>query len=166
MQTIVYICSAFMLIFSVYAVMNKSIIKSAIGLALTSASLAAMMYAMEARWSAIFELSVCSGFVTVVFISGISLAHSPKIEDRSTYKSNERNRWLPLVLMIVGIVLVAAALILGVEAPELAGELSNDFRNTFWNTRQVDIWGQIAVILCGGIAVVVLLRMESNGGEK
>lgn len=166
MQSVVVICAAFMLIFSVYAVMNKSIIKSAIALALTSVSLAAMMYAMEAKWSAIFELSVCSGFVTVVFISGISLTHSPKVENRSAYKSNERNRWLPLVLLLVGIALVAAALILGLDTPELAESLSNNFTESFWNTRQADIWGQIAVILCGGIAVVVLLRMENRGGEK
>lgn len=149
-----------MLAFGVYAVMERSILRSAIGLALASASLAAMLYTMSARLAAVFELSVCSGLVTVIFIAGISLSHSPKMEVKKEYHDRERNRYLPVVLLCAGAVLVAAALALHLAAPQLTADASENVREVFWNTRQADIWGQIALILCGGVAVAVLFREE------
>ena len=46
------------------------------------------------------------------------------------------------------------------ERMERLGVREEDFRETFWNSRQADILGQIAAILAGGIAVVVLFRNE------
>lgn len=160
METIVYISAGFMLAFGVYAVMERSILRSAIGLALASASLAVMLYAMSARLAAVFELSVCSGLVTVIFIAGISLSHSPKMEVKKEYHDRERNRHLPLVLIAVGGTLVAAAMVLHFAQPQFAASAGQNVRDVLWNTRQADLWGQIALILCGGVAVAVLFREE------
>lgn len=150
-----------MLVFGVYAVMERSILRSAIGLAMASASLAVLLYVMTARLAAVFELSVCSGLVTVIFIAGISLSHSPKMEVKKEYHDRERNRYLPPVLLGVGAVLVAAALLLNLKAPQaVPGTGADDVRQLLWNTRQADLWGQIALILCGGVAVAVLFREE------
>ena len=160
MEIIIYICAGFMLLFGVYAVMERSILRSAIGLALASAALAAMLYAMSARLASVFELSVCSGLVTVIFIAGISLSHSPKMEVKKEYHDKERNRFLPLLLIVVGVVLVVAALVLNYAELQIVASVQENVRQVLWNTRQADLWGQIALILCGGVAVAVLFREE------
>ncbi|NJP40099.1 hypothetical protein HCH52_03415 [Oscillospiraceae bacterium HV4-5-C5C] len=161
MNTIIYISAGLMLIFGVYAVMEHSILRAAIGLALSSASLSVLLYVLGAHLAAVFELSVCSGLVTVIFIAGISLSHSPKMEIQKEYRDKERNRQLPLVLIGAGLLLVILALTLQLQTPQL-GEVAadQDVRDVLWGNRQADIWGQIALILCGGVAVAVLFREE------
>lgn len=162
MHAIVYLSAASMLGFGIYAVMSQSILRSAIGLALSSAALAVLLYALDAPWASVLEVSVCSGLVTIVFISGISLSRSPKLELQREYRDHERNKYLPAVLIGVGVALVLLALALGYEMPPMAEELNLDFRKVFWEMRQTDIWGQIAAVLCGGIAVAVLFRKEKE----
>lgn len=160
MHIIVYLCAGLMLICGVYAVMSRSILRSAIGLAFSSAALAVLLYAMNAPWASVLELSVCSGLVTVIFISGISLSHSPKMEIQREYQDHERSRHLPMLLIIIGVLLAALAIGLGDNEPQAAINTALSFKEVFWNTRQADIWGQIAAILCGGVAVAVLFREE------
>lgn len=160
MEVVGYICAGLMLCCGTYAVMNRSILRSAIGLALSSAALAALLYALGAKLAAVVELSVCSGLVTVIFIAGISLSHSPKVALQQEYRDRERSRALPFLLIGVGAGLVALALALGYESPGIAAELDMRVQEALWNTRQADIWGQIAAILCGGVAVAVLFREE------
>lgn len=162
MQAVVYLSAASMLFFGVYAVMSRSILRSAIGLALSSAALAVLLYALEAPWASVLELSVCSGLVTIIFISGISLSRSPKLELQKEFRDHERNKHLPVVLIGVGAALVILSLAIGFDMPPLAEDLNLDFRKVFWEMRQTDIWGQIAAVLCGGIAVSVLFRKEKE----
>lgn len=159
-MTIDLICAALMLAFGVYAVVSRSILRSAIGLALASVCLASMFYAMGAKLTAVFEVSVCSGLVTVIFIAGVSLSHSPKVELQSEYRDKERNRYLPVLLIAAGALMIAGALLLGGEPLTFAPDSGADVRNVLWNERQADVWGQIAAILCGGVAVAVLFREE------
>ena len=165
MNGIMLLCALLMLIFGVYAVMEHSILRSAIGLALSSAALAMMFYAMGAPLASVFELSVCSGLVTVIFISGISLSHSPKMEVKREFRDAERNRFLPLLLIALGAGLVAVSLSLGYPEVGFATGSATGFREVFWNSRQADVWGQIAAILCGGVAVAVLFREERRDHE-
>ncbi len=160
MRIIGIIAAALTLLFGVYAVMERSILRAAIGLALSSAALSVLLYDMGGALASMFELSVCSGLVTVIFISGISLSQSPKVEVRRAYRDRERNRYLPLVLVGIGGALVTTALLLGFEEPALAANTGANVREVFWDARQTDVWGQIAVILCGGVAVAVLFREE------
>ena len=159
-MTLDLICAALMLAFGVYAVVSRSILRSAIGLALASAALASMFYAMGAKLTAMFELSVCSGLVTVIFIAGVSLSHSPKVELQTEYRDKERNRYLPVLLIAAGGAMILGAVLLGGEPLTLAEPDGAEVRDLLWNTRQADIWGQIAAILCGGVAVAVLFREE------
>lgn len=165
MSDIAMISTVLMLVFGIYAVMEHSILRSAIGLALSSAALAVTFYALGAPIASVFELSVCSGLVTVIFISGISLSHSPKIEVQQEFKDKERNRFLPLVLILVGVVLVQISLSRGGNVPQIAENVPEKFNEVFWTTRQADVWGQIAAILCGGVAVAVLFREERRGKQ-
>lgn len=160
MEAIVYICTGAMLIFAILAVMLRSVLKSAISLALASASLGVLMYTLGAVWTALFEISVCSGLVTVIFISSISLSNTDKSELGKLYEDKERMSLLPVILIAGGIFLTAAAALhwFSLPAPIPAVTAANDFMEILWNNRQGDIWGQMIVVITGSIAVVALFK--------
>ena len=156
----VLIFAGLVLAFGVYAVASRSILHSAIGLALSSAMLSTVFYALGAELAAVFELSVCSGLVTVIFISGVSLSHSPKVELQSEYRDRERNRYLPALLIGGGAIMLILGFFIGSDALEFAADSADSVQEILWGSRQADVWGQIAAILCGGVAVKVLFREE------
>ena len=160
MEAIVYICLAAMLLFGILAVMHHSILKSAIWLALASASLGVLMYTMGAVWSALFEISVCSGLVTVIFVSAISLSNTDKSELGRIYEDRKRMSLLPVVLIAGGILLFAAAALQLFSVPDAAPAAAGaeDFAEIFWNSRQTDILGQMIVAITGSVAVVALFK--------
>lgn len=160
MEAIVYICLGLMLITGVLAVMLHSLTKSAIALAAASAALGIIMYELGSLWSALFEISVCSGLVTVILVSAISLSNADKKELEKIYENKKRMAFLPAVLIISGVVLVFAAVASVFTLPEIApvAEAVDDFREILWNYRQADVWGQIIVVITGAIAVVVLFK--------
>ncbi len=162
MDTIIYISLAFLLSFCFMAVKSRSILKSAIYLAAASAALAVVMFLLGATWAAVFEVSVCSGLVTVVFISSISLSNMKKEDVQKLYDDKKRMAYLPYVLLFGGFTVVAVALTKDINLTVLAQSTMEDFQSVFWTTRSADILGQITAILIGGIAVVVLLKEEAK----
>lgn len=160
MTAIVYTCLGLMLIFGVLAVMHHSMTKSAIALAIASAVLGIIMYALGSVWAAVFEISVCSGLVTVIFVSAISLSNADKNDLEKIYKTKKRMEVLPVILIGSGVVLVAAALAIGFSLPDgaLVTQAAGKFQEVFWNTRQTDIWGLIVIVLTGTTAIVVLFK--------
>lgn len=160
MEAAIYICLGLMFVFGVLAVMLRSLTKSAIALAAASALLAMIMYLLGSVWAAIFELSVCSGLVTVIFISAISLSRTDKKDLAALYEDRKRMAFLPAVLIISGVALVAMA-----ASPKFAMPLSiptadtvDTFREILWTHRQADIWGQVIVVLTGALTVVALFK--------
>jgi len=160
MEVIIYISLIFLLLFCIMAVMSRSILKSAIYLAAASATLGVVMYVSGAVWAAVFEVSVCSGLVTVIFISAISLSKMKKDEIQKLYDDKKRMALLPITLIIGGVILVVVALAKDFTLPSAAAAVSESFQEIFWNSRQADILGQIVAILAGGIAVVVLFKED------
>ena len=145
--------------------MTLNLLKSAIGLAVTSAILSLLLFLMAAPLAGVFELSVCAGLITVVFISVISLTKpltsaEARARDRSRVK---RFIFLPILIVIVGAGLYAlrpqmdlplppagifvggetvlAALKLGVHLAHRAGRISD---------HDVVVGGKLAWILAGG----------------
>lgn len=149
-----------MLIFGVMAVMFRSMIKSAIALAAASVMLGIIMYELNSVWSALFEVSVCSGLVTVIFISAISLSNTDKKDVEKQYMDKKRMKYLPVIMIVSGIILTVVAMVIGFSpvSPAPAAEVADNFREILWNHRQADIWGQIIVVLTGSVSVVVLFR--------
>lgn len=160
MEVIVYTCLGLMLIFGVMAVMLPSMTKSAIALAAASVALGIIMYELGSTWAALFEVSVCSGLVTVIFISAISLSNVEKKELEKVYEDKKRTALLPVILIISGVALVIAAMSAGVSLPQAnpAAKVADDLREILWNNRQADILGQIIIMITGSAAVVVLFR--------
>ncbi len=160
MDATLYVSLGCMLIFGVTAVMLHSMLKSSIALAVSSIALGIVMYSLGAVTAALFEISVCSGLVTVIFVCAISLSNIEKKDLGAVFKDKQRMAPLPVLLIAAGVVLILLALATGFSLPlaEIAAGVESSFRDVLWNQRQADIWGQIIVALTGAFAIVVLFR--------
>ncbi len=61
---------------AVAAVHLRDVLKGALALAGMSAVLSAVFYRMGASYAAMFELSVCAGFITVLLLAVIALTEA------------------------------------------------------------------------------------------
>ena len=160
----VIICLALMLVFGAAAAMLRSMLKATMALAMVSALLACVMFLMGATWAGLFELSVCVGLVTVVFISAISLTTPTRKDPEKVAEHKHRFAALPFILIFLGVAMIALFVIAKfdvVSTAETLGEVVT-FKEAFWNMRQADILGQIIIILAGALAVVILFK---EGGK-
>jgi len=155
MNSASYVCLGAMLLFGFFSVLSRHLINAAISLAAVSAACGVLMYVLGAHTAAIFEVSVCSGLVTVIFISAVSLSNG----DRQASAPEKRAHLLPIILIAIGAVLVIVSLLtgfsLGTRGP--VGSAAS-FDNVFWETRQADIFGQMVAILAGASAIVVFFK--------
>ncbi len=155
MNIAIYVCLGAMLLFGFFSVLSRHLINAAISLAAVSAACGVLMYVLGAHTAAIFEVSVCSGLVTVIFISAVSLSNG----DRQASAPEKRAHLLPIILIAIGAVLVIVSLLtgfsLGTRGP--VGSAAS-FDNVFWETRQADIFGQMVAILAGASAIVVFFK--------
>lgn len=143
---------------ALWTVMTRSLLRSAIGLALTSAMLTILMFRLHAPLAAVFELSVCSGLISVVFIATISLTQPMSQEKVLQHMKDrlERFWYLPILLVLTGIVLSFLNLKFNLILP--APEIEKDPRIVLWNQRPLDLLGQIIMLLTGAFGIVILFR--------
>ena len=155
MNVAIYACVGAMLVFGIFSVLSRHLINAAISLAAVSAACGVLMYVLGAHTAAIFEVSVCSGLVTVIFISAVSLSNG----DKQASAPEKRAHLLPIILVAAGAVLMIAAVLtgfsLGVPGPVAS---ARSFDNVFWETRQADIFGQMVAIIAGASAIVVFFK--------
>jgi len=147
-----------LLLAGIWSVMTLNLLKSAIGLAVTSAILSLLLFLMDAPLAGVFELSVCAGLITVVFIGAISLTKplthaEARVRDRSRM---QRFIFLPVLIVIVGAGLYTLGL--HIDLPLPPAEVETDVRQVLWNARRLDLVGQIIVILAGVFGVVILFK--------
>ncbi len=144
-----------------WTVMTPTVLRSVIGLALTSVVLTALMFQLRSPLAAVFELSVCAGLISAIFISTISLTQ-PDTDEGTVAVQKERLRrywYLPALLLLVGIA------VLGVKLPDFSPPVelkppaaSGDVRHVLWYIRQLDLFGQIVILLAGAFGVVALFK--------
>lgn len=142
-------------------VVFNNLLKAAITLALTSAILSIIMFVLQATLVAVFELSVCSGLITVVFISAISMtkvATKEELEEKQRLR-NKRFILLPVVLIASLTVLLLilwphissitqiGAVVSGVTAQDI-----------LWNKHQVDLLGQIVILIAGVFGIIIFFK--------
>jgi NADH-quinone oxidoreductase subunit J len=147
---------------ALWTVMTRSLLRSAIFLALTSIILTVLMFRLNSPLAAVFELSVCAGLISVLFVSTISLTQPLSQEDVIKHMRERMVRFwfLPALLFIVTV-----ALIVMVKKPVLqvaSPETIRDVRVVMWNLRPVDIVGQIIVLLTGAFGVVVFFKERAK----
>ena len=157
-----------MLLSCLWAVMARGLLRAAIALATTSVVLAIVMFRLDSPLAAVFELSVCAGLITVVFISAISLAE-PKSETQlraAMLARMKRYIMLPVLLVVVGACLaLLCSQPADLPAAAAAGAPALDVRNVLWNLRRLDLLGQVIIMLTGVFGVIVLFKGK-NANER
>ena len=148
---------------AVWTVLTARLLRSAIGLAITSAILTVLMFQLSSPLAAVFELSVCAGLISAIFISTISLTQRVTTENMAQrLKERLRRYWpLPLLLLAAGVALLSVDFALNVAMPAPAAE--NDVRIVLWKIRHLDLLGQIAILLAGAFGIVTLFKEWKNG---
>lgn len=143
---------------AVWTVMTIRLIRAVVGLALTSAILAMIMYRLNSPLAAVFELSVCSGLISVIFITTVSFTQRIS-KERLLVRKRERlaKFWLlPVILVAAGLLLMRH-----LKIPDFVLSASpdgTDVREIIWNLRHLDLFGQVIVLLAGVFGVVILFK--------
>jgi NADH-quinone oxidoreductase subunit J len=133
MTTTIIILLAALVIAAVRTVMTTRLLHSAIALAVTSVIVAILMFQLGSPLAAVFELSVCAGLISAIFICTISLTQRLTSEDLPARRKERLQRFwgLPLILLAVGVAMIGFKYTLNVT-PSLTDE---DVRNILWNQR-------------------------------
>ena len=141
-----------------WTIMTRSLIRSAIGLAITSAALTVLMFRFDAWLAAVFELSVCAGLISVIFISAISLTEPLTQREVLKHMKDRLHRfvYLPFLIVILGIGLMFLHPRINLTLP--LAETLGDVRRVLWDQRLLDLLGQVIVILTGIFGVVILFK--------
>lgn len=143
---------------AIWTVMTVRLIRAIAGLAITSAIIAVIMYRLQSPLAAVFELSVCAGLIPVIFITTVSFTQRISKEQFPQRRKERFVRfwYLPFIVAIVGILLSLYMKMPTFELPAAAEKI--DVRNMLWNVRHLDLIGQVAILLAGVFAVVVLFK--------
>ncbi len=153
---------AALVVAAMWTAVTTRLLRAAVGLALTSAVLAVVMFLLNAPLAAVFELSVCAGLIPAIFLSAISVTRrlSPQAaQDHARVQI--RKYWpLPLIVGIVGFALTQ------VDFPAVAMSVATgpkpDVREALWNFRHLELVGQIVILLAGAFGVAVLLKESKH----
>lgn len=137
---------------AVAAVMARDLLMSALMLALVSIGTALLLFDFQAPWAAVFELSVCAGLITVLFVSAVSLIRR---EDGKVEDSRARFYAMPLVMGIAAIALwlYGIPFFESLENASGFGERSGSLGTIIWDSRRFDMVGQISILTAGVLVV-------------
>ncbi len=150
-----------LVVVSVCCCLFRDILYVAISLAVVSVLLALVLFHFGANIAGVFELSVCAGLITVLFVATVSLT---KDSDKNL-ETRLPAYFIPLFLLIF---VALDVLILqwlrntlasgGGSAPSSAGS----FQQVFWEQRSADILGHVSLILAGVFGILALFRPASK----
>lgn len=151
-----------LVIAAVGTVMTTRLPRSAIGLAITSVLLTIIMFKLGSPLAAVFELSVCAGLISAIFISILSLMRRITTESRAVRQKEHFHKYwlLPIIIVLAAIALSQIHLPMDFNLPKQPSE--NDVRIILWNLRHLDLLGQIVILLAGSFGVVVLFKERKN----
>jgi NADH-quinone oxidoreductase subunit J len=151
---------------AVLAAVAKDLLRAAIALLFCSLGLTLLLFNLNAPLAGVFELSVCAGLISVLFINAISLARPLSGEELIANTKNHYQRflWLPLVIVVIAVLLwfnreqlFGALVINKIAESTTVGEI-------LWGMRGLDLIGQVIILLVGVYGIVVLFkRGKSNG---
>lgn len=147
--------------FALWAVMARKLLTSAVMLALLSVTVSLIFFNLGAPWAGVFELSVCAGLITVLFIGAVSLVRT---EEESRPENRARFYALPLAAAIFAI---AAWFYLPAFFEELAGWKrmgtgGGTIGLALWDMRRPDLLGQILMLAAGVFVIKLVLPKKPN----
>ena len=149
---------AMLVIASVYTVMTTRLLHSAVGLAITSAVLSILMFRLASPLTAVFELSVCAGLISAIFISTITLTQRITPEKLQIREKERFHKFWLLPLIIILAVVVFTQIPIPVISNLPAQPAENDVRIILWKLRHLDLLGQIVILLAGAFGVVTFFK--------
>lgn len=164
--TIIVLLMAGLVCFALMTVMIRDLLKAAVSLAALSAVLTVILFMLKAPLAAVFELSVCAGLITVVFVSTISMTKLRTKEQIARHREERRKRFRLLPVLVIALFSAGVALILphlGDLIPTTVPHVATAAEAAvFWNQRQADLLGQIVIVLAGVFGVLIFFKE----GEK
>ncbi len=166
--TIILILLVGLVVSAVVCAILSDLLKAAIALAVTSAILSIILFIVGAPLAAVFELSVCAGMITVVFISACSMNRT-RTNEENVQRQKDRNRRFVLLPALLFAITAIMAMVLRPHItdiePVLAVANGSGVQTALWGSRQVDLLGQIVVILTGIYGVIVFFK-EKEADDK
>ncbi|MFA5875378.1 MAG: hypothetical protein WC901_01640 [Candidatus Margulisiibacteriota bacterium] len=166
--TIDFILLLATLLVALWSVMTIRLLRGIIGLALTSIMVTIIMFRLNAPLAAVFELSVCAGLISVIFITTVSFTQRVSME-RLVERRKERisKFWeLPIILILAAIILWQIKWPLNFPLPPLTlnstGLIPASVQTVLWNVRHLDLLGQIIILLAGAFGVAILFKENKS----
>ena len=164
--TIIIILLIGLVISAMVCMIIPDLLKASIMMAAVSCVLAIIMFLMDAHIAAMLELSVCAGLITVIFISTISMTRVYSKEEQAERKKARDKRFIFLPVLLV----ILSAVMLLVFLPRLdmiiphAVEPPNAITepDVFWNERQMDLVGQIIIVLSGVFGILIFFKEQEK----
>ncbi|MBN2339007.1 MAG: NADH-quinone oxidoreductase subunit J [Acidobacteria bacterium] len=154
---LLWVLLGLLVLLTVGACVFRDLLYVAVSLALVSAVLAGILFHYGANIAGVFELSVCAGLITVLFVSTVGMT---KDSDQGDETRMGRG-FIPLVLLVFIGLDVLILRWLGSALPSIVpGAGSGSFQNVFWNLRSADILGQVVLILAGVFGISALFRLK------
>ena len=139
----------------------RDLLYGAISLAMASVMLSLVLFSFGANVAAVFELSVCAGLITVLFVSTVSLT-----KDSDQKMESRLPGWFlaPMLVVFLGIGYYLALWLAGAVVPASGAPAAVlPFNETFWGLRSTDVIGQVSLILVGVFGILAIFRVKSKG---
>ena len=159
--TVMILLLAGLVISATACVIIQNLLKASIALAVVSVILSVIMFLLDAPLAAVFELSVCSGLITVIFVSAISMTRVRTKEEVSARVRARRRRfrYLPVLLIVLfaGIMIILWPRLSSLS-PNFATSGATSGPDVFWNKRQADLLGEVIIILVGVYGVLIFFK--------
>jgi NADH-quinone oxidoreductase subunit J len=156
---LLWVLLGLMVLLSIGCCIFKDLLYVAVSLATISSVLALVMFLFGANIAGVFELSVCAGLITVLFIATVSLTKDSdqKVETRLPAY------FVPLVILIfVGIDYFIIQWVAHSLPASVVPQPSGTFQRVFWELRSADILGQIGLIGAGVFGILALFRVTAK----
>lgn len=146
---------------AVNALRAKSLLSAAIWLAGVSALTAVFIYTLGAPETAVIELSVGAGLVTVIFVFAISVAGEETVRVPALIRR-------PVAWAIGGFTILLLGFFLWpiVDLTPAASPPAATFGVVFWEQRGLDALAQIVLIFVGALTLLSLLGERQKTGQE
>ncbi len=154
---------ALLVLAAAWSVLSTRLLRAVIGLAFASILVTTLLFRLDSPLAAVFELSVCAGLISAVFLGAITLSQL-ETDQNIVEQAKERIRrywYLPLLLLLVGVAIIHKTLPSIPDVPVV----NEDVRQVLWTSRHLDLLGQVVILVAGAFGVTILFK-EARKHER
>ena len=154
---------ALLVLAAAWSVLSTRLLRAVIGLAFASVLVTVLVFRLDSPLAAVFELSVCAGLISAVFLGAITLSQL-ETDQNIDEQAKERNRrywYLPVLLLLVGVAIIHTTLPSIPDVPVV----NEDVRQVLWTSRHLDLLGQVVILVAGAFGVTILFK-EARKHER